>query len=186
MLTVHHTPSISIAPTSSRDIEADVLILPVFEDDTLDEEADLDSASGGEIAAALARREVTGKLYDIFFAPLRGWKSPRVLLIGAGPRGQFTPDGLRRAAIAAGLAARERGLTRIGLIHRAGTSVTSEQAAQALAEGAVLSNFAAASYKTSDTRRVWLTAVKIHVGASSAAVEAALERGRVLGECTNL
>jgi leucyl aminopeptidase len=186
MLTVHHTPSISIAPTSSRDIEADVLILPVFEDDTLDEETDLDSASGGEIAAALARREVTGKLYDIFFAPLRGWKSPRVLLIGAGPRGQFTPDGLRRAAIAAGLAARDRGLTRIGLIHRAGTSVTPEQAAQTLAEGAVLSNFAAASYKTSDTRRVWLTAVQIHVGASSAAVEAALERGRVLGECTNL
>jgi leucyl aminopeptidase len=186
MLTVHQTPAISLTNTSPRDIEADVLILPVFENDALNDETDLDSASGGEIAAALARREVTGKLYDIFLAPLRGWKSPRVLLVGAGARAEFTPDGLRRAAIAAGLAARERGLMRIGLIHRSGTSVTPGQAAQTLAEGAVLSSFDAAAYKTIDTRRVWLTAVQIHVGASSPAVEAALERGRVLGECTNI
>ncbi len=64
MLTVHHTPAISLTTSSSRDIEADALILPVFEDDTLKDETDLDTASGGEIAAALARREVTGKAYD--------------------------------------------------------------------------------------------------------------------------
>jgi leucyl aminopeptidase len=64
--------------------------------------------------------------------------------------------------------------------------VTPEQAAQVLAEGAVLSNFDGASYKTSDTRRVWLTAVLVRVGAPSPAVDAARERGRVVGECTNI
>jgi leucyl aminopeptidase len=186
MLTAHHTPAITLATSSPRDIETDVLILPVFEDDPLTDETDLDAASGGEIAAALARREVTGKAYDLFSTALRGWKSPRLLLVGAGPRAAFTADGLRRAAIAGGLAARDRGFTRIALIHRGGGGVTPEQAAQALAEGAVLSSFDGASYKTSDTKRVWLTAVQLRVGARSAAVDAAMERGRVLGECTNL
>jgi leucyl aminopeptidase len=171
MLTVHQTPSITLTTKCSRDIEADLLILPVFEDDPVKDETDLDSASGGELSAALARREVTGKAYDLFFTAVRGWKSPRVLLVGAGPRGEFTAD-------------------RVALIHRGGTSVTPEQAAQVLAEGAVLSNFDGASYKTGDTRRVWLSAVQVRVGASgqaaSPAVEAAIQRGSVLGECTNL
>jgi leucyl aminopeptidase len=186
MLTVHQTPSTALTTKCSRDIEADLLILPVFEDDPVTDEPDLDSASGGELSAALARREVTGTPYDLFLTAVRGWKAPRVLLVGAGPRGEFTADRLRRTAIAGGRAARDRGMTRIALIHRGGTSVTPEQAAQVLAEGAVLSNFDGASYKTSDTRRVWLTAVLVRVGAPSPAVDAALERGRVLGECTNL
>ena len=166
MLTVHKTPSITLTTKCSRDIEADLLILPVFEDDPLKDEPDLDSASGGELSAALARREVTGKAYDLFFTAVRGWKSPRVLLVGAGPRGEFTADRLRRTAIAGGRAARDRGVTRVAVIHRGGTSVTPELAAQVLAEGAVLSNFDGASYKTGDTRRVWLSTVQIRVGAS--------------------
>jgi leucyl aminopeptidase len=186
MLTVHQTPLIALTITPSRDIETDLLILPVFEGDALTDETGLDSASGGELAAALARREVTGKTYDLFFTGVRGWKSPRVLLVGAGPRAEFTADRLRRAAVAGGLVARDRGVTRIALVHRAGTGVTPEQAAQVLAEGAVLSSFDGASYKTGDTRRVWLTAVQVRVDGQSPAIEAALERGRVLGECTNL
>ena len=49
MQTVHQTPSITLTTRPSRDIEADLLILPVFEDDTLEDEPDLDAASGGEV-----------------------------------------------------------------------------------------------------------------------------------------
>jgi hypothetical protein len=118
MLTVHQTPAIALTAKPSRDIETELLILPVFEDDSLSEETDLDTASGGELSAALKRREITGKAYDSFFTGLRGWKAPRVLLVGAGPRAAFTADRLRRAAIAGGLAARERGITTIALVHR--------------------------------------------------------------------
>ena len=186
MLTVHHTPAITPTTRTPREIETDLLIFPVFEHDTLKDEADLDTASGGEIAAALARREVTGKAYDVFLTTLRGWKSPRVMLVGAGSRTAFTADVLRRAAVAAGLAARARGVTRVALIHRSETSVPPERAAQALAEGAVLSSFDSASYKTADATRVWLTDVQLRVGPQSAGVDAAIERGRVLGECTNV
>jgi leucyl aminopeptidase len=186
MLTVHHTPAIALTPRTPREIESDLLIFPVFENDTLKDETDLDAACGGEIAAALARREVTGKPYEVFLVGVRGWKSPRVMLVGAGSRAAFTADVLRRAAVAAGLAARGRGVTRIALIHRAGTNVTPEQAAQALAEGVVLSSFDAASYKTTDATRVWLTDVQLRVEPRSAGVDAAIERGRVLGECTNV
>ena len=186
MLKVHHTPAITPTTRTSREIETDLLVFPVFEHDTLTDETDLDAASGGEIAAALARREVTGKPYDVYLTTLRGWKSPRVMLIGAGSRGAFTADVLRRAAIAAGLAARARGVSRIALIHRPETNLPPERAAQALAEGAVLSSFDAASYKTADATRVWLTDVQLRVGPQSPAVDAGVERGRVLGECTNL
>jgi leucyl aminopeptidase len=186
MLTVHQTPSIALTVKASREIETDLLILPVFEDDALTDETDLEQASGGELAAALTRREVTGKAYELFLTAVRGWKSPRVLLVGAGPRADFTADRLRRIATAGGLAARDRGVTRVAFIHRAATGVAPDAAAQVLAEGAVLSCFDGASYKTGETRRVWLTAVQLRVGAQSAAVDAAVERGRVLGECTNL
>jgi leucyl aminopeptidase len=186
MLTVHHTPAIALTTSTPRDIETDLLVFPVFEHDTLEDETDLDSASGGAIAAALARREVTGKAYEVFLTTLRGWKSPRVMLVGAGSRSAVTADVLRRAAVTAGLAARARGITRIAVFHRSGTSVPPERAAQALAEGAVLSSFDIGSYKTADATRVWLTDVRLRVGPQSPGADAAVERGRVLGECTNL
>jgi leucyl aminopeptidase len=186
MLTVHQTPAIALTAKPSRDIETDLLILPVFPDDSLEDETDLDAAAGGDVAAALARREVTGKAYDVFFTGLRGWKAPRLLLVGAGPCAEFTADRLRRAAVAGMLAARERGITKVAFVLRGGTAVAPEQAAQVLAEGALLANFDGAAYKTRETRRVWLTAVQIRVGAQSAAIEAAIDRGCVLGEFTNL
>jgi len=186
MLTVHRTPVITLTTRASSDIEADLLIFPVFEDDTLADEADLDAASGGEIAAARARAEITGKVSGLFITAVRGWKASRVALVGVGPRKDVTPDRLRRAAMIGALAARQRRLTSIAIVHRPGTSVDAPDAAQVLTEGAVLANFDGAAYRTADPPRVWLDSVQVRVGGESAAGARASERGRVLGECTNL
>ena len=186
MLTAHHTPTIVLTARLSRDIETDLLVFPVFEDDTLADEADMDGASGGEVSSARARGELKGKAFDLLFASVRGWKSSRVALIGVGSRKEFSPHRLRRAATAGALAARQRRLTSITIIHRPGTDVTPQEAAQVLTEGAILANFDGASYRTTDPPRVWLRTVQLRVGGEPAAVEAAVERGRVLGECTNL
>ena len=186
MLTVHRTPAIAITARSSRDIEADLLIFPVFEDDPLADEADLDAASGGEIAAARARGDLRGKAFDLFVTAIRGWKANRVALVGVGSRKDFSADRLRRAATTGALAARQRRLTSIAIVHRPGTSVTAPEAAQVLAEGAVLANFDGAAYRTIDPPRVWIDTVQLRAGGESAAVVRASERGRVLGECTNL
>src|SRR5688572_3167090 len=186
MHTVHRTPAVALTSRSSRDIQTDLLVIPVFEDDDLSDESELDSASSGDIAQARGRGEFKGKLYDLFITPLRGWKTPRVALIGAGARKDCSTDTLRRIAVAAGLGARQRRIPRIAIVHRPGTSVTPEQAAQVLAEGVVLANFEGASYQTVEQPRPFVEAVDIRVGGESKAIEQALERGRVLGECSNM
>jgi leucyl aminopeptidase len=187
MQTVHRTPAISVTAQPSREIDTDLLLIPVFEDgDTLGDEAELDAASNGEVAAGRARGELKGEAYDLFFTAVSGWKTTRVALVGVGKRKDFSADRLRRAAATGALAARQRRLTRMAIVHRPGTQVTPYEAAQVLAEGAVLGNFDGASYKTNEPPRVWLEKVELRVGAQSSPVDRAVERGRVLGECTNL
>ncbi len=186
MLTVHRTPDFALTTRASGDIEADLLIFPVFEDDALADEADLDAAAGGEIAAARARGEIAGKVSDLFVTAVRGWKASRVALVGVGSRKDVSPNRLRRASTIGAAAARQRRLTSIAIVHRPGTGVTAPEAAQVLTEGAVLANFDGAAYRTTDPARVWLDTVQLRVGGESAELTRASERGRVLGECTNL
>jgi leucyl aminopeptidase len=186
MQTVHRTPAVTLTAHSSRDIDTDLLVVPVFEDDDLADEGELDAASGGDIGLARGRGEFKGKAFDVFVTPLRGWKAKRVALVGAGPRKEFASDRLRRIATTAGLVARQRHIPRIAIVHRPGTAVTPEQAAQVIAEGAILANFEGASYQTSEPPRTWVESVAVRVGGESAAIERALERGRVLGECSNM
>ena len=186
MHTVHTTPAITLTSRASRDIDADLLVFPVFEDDDLADEAGLDEASGGDIGRARQRGEITGKAFELYFTPLRGWKASRVALVGVGARKDVSPDKLRRAATAASLAARQRRMTRVAILHRPGTSVSPDKAAQVLTEGVMLANFDGAPYKTTEPPRVFLEGVELRVGGESAAIETAVERGRVLGECSNL
>ena len=186
MHTVHKTPLLTLSSRSPIDLDADLLVFPAFEDDDTAGLADLDEATGGEIARARARGEFNGTPFDAFVTPVRGWRAGRVALMGVGRRGVLSPDELRRAAAAAGLLARQSRMTRLAIVLRPGTPVSPDRAAQALAEGAVLANFDGAPYKTTGPARVWLDSVVIHVGAESAAVDRGLERGRVLGECSNM
>ncbi len=186
MLTVHQTPDVTLTARASNDIEADLLVFPVFDDDALADEPGLDAASGGEVGAAQARGEITGKTSTLFVTTVRGWKASRVALVGVGPRTDVSADRLRRAATTGALAARERRLTRVAIVHRPGTGVAAPDAAQVLAEGAVLANFDGAAYRTADPARVWLATAHLKVDGESAALTRAVERGRVLGECTNL
>jgi leucyl aminopeptidase len=130
---------------------------------------------------------LTGTLFDVFVtARSRAGRPPRRLaLVGAGARGDFTADRLRRLATVGGLAARQRRLPRVALVHRAGTTIAPEQAAQVMTEGLTLANFEGGAYKTSDATGL-LESAELRLGTGSPAIDAALERGRVLGECTNI
>ncbi len=186
MHTVHRTPAVAVTTRAPREIDADLLIVPVFEEDDLGDVGDLDAASGGEIGRARSRGEFKGKAFDVFSTPLPGWTPARVALVGAGPRTDFSPDRLRRIAVVGGLAARQRRLVKVALLHRAGTSVAPQVAAQVLAEGVVLANFEGASYKTGDHPTAWLESAELQVGGSTAAIEQAAVRGQILGESSNM
>src|SRR5256885_1343504 len=122
----------------------------VCDDDNLSDEPELDGASGGEYGGARQRREFRGKPFEQLFTPLAGdgWKARRALWVGAGPRGDFTTEHLRRIATLGGLFARQRRLGSMAIAWRPVDGIAPDRAAQALAEGAVLANFEGTSYKT--------------------------------------
>src|SRR4029077_19863305 len=80
--------------------------------------------------------------------------------------------------------ARQRRLGSIAILWRAVERVPADRAGQALAEGAVGANYEGTSYKTSGPPVAWLERVQLRVAGK--VDDAALERGRVLGECTNM
>jgi leucyl aminopeptidase len=187
MQTHHRTPAVAVIARSAHELDADVLVIPVFEADGFSDEPTLDAATGGELGQAIGRGEFTGKPYEVLFASLAaaGWKTGRAAFVGVGQLTDLTSDRLRRMAATGALAARQRRLTRVAVLHRAGTAVRDDEAAQAMTEGVTLANFEVGAYKTADDRLSWLEAVQIRIPGASG-LEAAVARGRVLGECTNL
>ncbi len=184
---VHKTPAIALSAGPTADLESDLLVVPVFEDDDLKDEPGLDPASGGEVSHARARGEFLAAPFDLFVTTVdrSGWKTHRAALVGAGRRQDFTTDRLRRIAIVGGLAARQRRVARVAFVHRPGTRVTAAQAVQVLAEGVTMANYEGSAYKTEGPPPAWIETAAIRVADGSSGLNGALERGVVLGECTN-
>jgi len=185
MHTVHKTPAVTAAAKKTRDLTADLLVVPVFEEDDLADEPNLDRASGGEYAAARHRREFLGKPFEQLLVPIveSGWGSRRALFVGTGARHECTTEQMRRVATIGGLVARQHRFTSLAVAARPLDRVVNDAALQSLTEGVVLANYEGMSYKTSGQETAFLERVVIRIPDAAAA---ALERGRVLGECTNM
>ena len=181
MDSAHRTPAVTVTATPVLELAADLLVFPVFQDDDFHDEPGLDVATGGDIARARERGELSGKPYEVVISRLAAGR--QLALVGAGPRDELTADILRRLATIGGLAARQRKLASMAIAIRPETTVSVTDASQAVAEGAILANFDGNAYKTDHTR-AWLDAVLIRVSGAGAAEGVA--RGIVLGECTNL
>ena len=178
------SPALSAHAGSAHDATADLLVVPIFSDDDLKDVPQLDTASGGELTRARERGEFTGKAFETLAISLSGWKTPRAVLVGAGARNDAGTEQLRRLAIVGGLQARQRRLTRVAILHRQGAA-SSEHAAQALAEGIVLANYDGASFRTSGPPPSWIEAAELRIDGDPHAIDAAVTRGRVLGEYSN-
>ena len=168
-------------------IDADVIVIPWFEDAGMQQVTGVDEASGGEIGRALARQEFQGKPYEWFLTPATAgdWRARRVGLIGGGRRAACDGESLRRLAAAAGAAVRQRRIGRVAFVIR-GEGLTADLA-QAVVEGLTLSEFNAGTYKTGEPAPgdapAWTVVVPEGI---SDAVTASVARGRTLGECSNL
>jgi len=188
MLSVFSSAPIVCTGGALSAVDTDLLIVPWFEDDPPGV-AGLDGASGGEVARALTAKEFQAKTYEMFLAPIsdRSWRATRLALIGggAGERGSAL---VRKLATAAGLAARQRRVARAAFVVRgAGDPL---ELAQAVAEGLTLAEFYGGSYKTTDpppaAPPAWTVAVVDASEEAVASASAAVARGRILGECSNM
>src|SRR6185369_10748663 len=185
MQTVYKTPPLTLTGHPAAELDVDLLVIPSFTDDEFVDEPDLDRATGGEVGRARARGEFTGKPFEMLVTALSGWKALRAVLVGTGKCMEVTPDHFRRLATIGGLLARQRRMTRVGILFRPGTMVEPVVAAQAMAEGIVLASYDGGARKTTGPSPVWLDYVDIRITDAPAATTEAIERGRILGECTN-
>ena len=182
-------PGLTFRASQPSDVDTDLLVMPVFEgEDIAAAMPDLAAAAGSVLAQALRTREIQGRPYELFLCPLnRPWRAARVALIGAGPAKDFDTERLRRIAAAASLAARQRRVPRIAFFHRG--NLEAGVAVQAITEGLVLATFSGDAYKSGE-RNLHVpeqTLVVVPPGAGdTAALERAVERGRILGESSNL
>ena len=170
-----------------------MLVVPVFEDDDRQGVDGLDAATGGEWSRASISLELTGKPFETLVAPLRdGWGAARVLFVGAGAAGRFTHVTACRLAAAAAMTARQRRVTHLAIVLRSLQASQSggaqmERLVQATAEGLVLGQFEPAVRKAGEPEARALEGAHIIVmaGGDSGTLQAAADRGRVLGECAN-
>jgi leucyl aminopeptidase len=168
-------------------IDADLLVVPWFQGEAADALPALDAATGGELGRALTSKEFQVKPYELFFAPItdKSWRARRVAVIGGGT-GERGSDLVRKLATAAGLAARQRYVPRVAFAVRGQGDAA--DLAQAVAEGLTLAEFYGGSYKTDEPAPAAAPAWTVASldAADSARTAAAVARGRILGECSNL
>jgi leucyl aminopeptidase len=172
---------------NAADVDTDLLFIPVFDgEDAFAQLPGLDDATGGVVGRALVSGELRGRPYELFITPTtREWRATRVGLIGAGALADFSTERLRRVATAAGLAARQRRVRRIAFLNRGDGQAV--ETAQAITEGLILARFNNDRYKTGERNPASPEEVAIVVsGADAPAIETAVERGRILGESSNL
>ncbi len=180
-------PTVSVATIAAGQAAADVVGLPVYDDDDLRDVVDLEAASGGEMARVrdsgvfpLAAGETV-----LLRTDRAGWQPRHVLLVGAGPLGLASVQRLREAAAAAARAALRHHIERLAFVCR--KSAPTDRAVQAVAEGILLGGFEDRRYKTESGQRRSLGACQVIAPAAPGMdLAAAVERGRTLAAAANV
>ena len=182
-------PTIDVPGLSPAELECDLLVVPVYQDDDLDDLKGLDQASAGEINRARSTNEFRPKPDEIFVSRLGGdgWKASRVALVGVGsaePDADCAPR-LRRAAATALRAASRRRVKTLGFVLRGPMDLV--DAARVVAEGIMVGSLDDRRFKTDheDARPPVEHCKLVCSAASGGDLEHSVAVGRVLGEATN-
>jgi leucyl aminopeptidase len=169
-------------------LETDALVSYVFEDaDPVQGRiAELDQFTDGLLRRLATGGEVTGKMLEmtLVHAP-RGLKAARLLLVGAGKREKFDPAILRRIAGAALRYLKSRSVKQFAFVLR--ENQAAENAAQAIAEGALAADFESDKYKTEkkDAKSFDTMILTGFSDQDRAATEKGLTCGRVIADSQN-
>jgi leucyl aminopeptidase len=180
--------SLTASSAAARAIDVDLLFIPVFQgEETFDDLPGADDAVGGEWRRSLASREFAHRLHETCSARVidASWKARRLAFVSIGARAELDAERLRRAAAVSGAAARQRGASSVGLVVRGGLEVSS--AVAAFADGLISASFDAGVYKRDREGSAPYpeSALIVAPGADPTTIDAAVERGRIVGESSN-
>ena len=178
MQPAYEIPAFTARQAKTAEIAADIIATPVYQDER-DATSSLNDATGGELGAAFDRGEFAGKVCDLWTSHASGWKTTRLLVIGAGKRSEFDADRARRIGSAIAINARQQRRARIAIALPAGFD---DVALESLVEGVVLGNFDGGHYKSKHEGRFFVSAVEI---VSEKDRGGAIERGVRIGDATN-
>jgi leucyl aminopeptidase len=164
---------VSIQTIPFEQAESGALVIPVFE-----------GVKDERFPATLFHSgEVTGKPSEMtLLHAVPGWTASRLLLAGAGKQESFDPAAMRKLSGTATRYLKARSVKEIAIALDQSLS-TAEMVAAAV-EGALTGNFDPDRYRTNRDKKS-ATALSVLVSEDSKPLEAALERGRILGEAQN-
>jgi len=169
-------------------LETDALASYLFEepDPVQGRIAEIDHAAGGLLRRLVSSGEVTGKPLEMTLVHRpAGLKASRLLLVGAGKREKFDGATLRKIAGAALRYLKSRSVQRIAFLVR--ESDVTEDAAQAITEGALAANFEPDKYKTDKKNDKCVDSFLLagYSDKERLAAEKGLSRGQIIAEAQN-
>jgi leucyl aminopeptidase len=178
-------------PTSANAADHDCVVIGVFADNSLNPAGQaVDAATGGRLAALIARGDVSGKTGQTALLPdLAGIKSARVLAVGLGERGKFAvPQYLK--AVADAVRALRTGPVRSALLTLTDLTVSGRDAGWNVRQAAISADHAAYEYTATRSKapEVTLTSIALAAGPAHAtelqrgvAIAAGVQMARALG-----
>jgi len=179
---------IEVSRTSPLVVEADALVVPLGETRSVPRALHaLDAALGGALGAWIESGQFEGKSGQLTALPARGGlRARRVILVGMGK--DVDGEALRSAAARATRELRRAKLSRAALLVPATRRPEPEDAAQALAEGALLGHYRFDKYKTANDLPPEVTRLELLIGDARhlAAARRGARTGAVIAESTNL
>jgi len=161
-----------------------LLALFLFEGDGLlgREAAALDEALGGLVTRVRKSGEFPGKARETCVLHNAAAKGPRrVLLVGLGREADFAAEGFRRAAGAAGLAARATRAGEMSAVLPVTDRVPREELASALVEGVALATYEFRRHKTGEGAEEKGPVARVTVVEEGREGRVAIEKGFALG-----
>jgi leucyl aminopeptidase len=136
-------------------------------------------------AEVIAGGEATGKLFEtVLVHRPQGLAAKRLLLVGGGKAKSFSAYDLRRAAGAAARFLKSRSIRRFAFLAPEPWSGGATAAVKAIVEGVFVGDFDPDTYK-SDRKDQSLEALTVVAAGDQAALQRALEEGRIVGESQN-